>query len=58
MTLQDYTDKLQELCHSGLAQKKVVLYCTIKGEIFMKTMLKKHLTSIENGFSRTPIVLQ
>jgi hypothetical protein len=35
MTLQEYTDKLQELCHSGLAQKKVVLYFTVKGETFM-----------------------
>jgi hypothetical protein len=35
MTLQEYTDKLQELCHNGLAQKKVVLYFTVKGETFM-----------------------
>lgn len=35
MTLQEYTDKLQELCHSGLAQKKLVLYFTLKGETFM-----------------------
>lgn len=35
MTLQEYTDKLQELCHSGLAQKKIVLYFTLKGETFM-----------------------
>ena len=38
VTLQEYTDKLQELCHSGLAQKKVVLYFTIKGETFMNNL--------------------
>lgn len=40
MTLQEYTDKLQELCHGGLAQKKVVLYFTVKGETFMNNFPK------------------
>lgn len=40
MTLQEYTDKLQELCHSGLAQKNVVLYATINKEIFMNNFPK------------------
>lgn len=41
MTLQEYTDKLQELCHQGHAQKDVVLYATIGKEVFMYTLPKK-----------------
>ena len=40
MTLQEYTDKLQELCHSGFAQKNIVLYATINKEIFMNNFPK------------------
>lgn len=40
MTLQEYTDKLQELCHQGLAQKNVVLYATISKEVFMNNFPK------------------
>ena len=47
MTLQEYTDKLQELCHNGFAQKKVVLYFTVNGETFMNNFPKiKEVTHV------------
>lgn len=38
MTLQDYTDKLQELCHQGHAQEKILLFATIDGVVFMNDL--------------------
>lgn len=35
MTLQELTDKLQTLCHSGHAQKAVVLSLCIDGQPYM-----------------------
>ena len=35
MTLQELTDKLQTLCHSGHAQKTIVLSMCIDGQLSM-----------------------
>lgn len=53
MTLQEYTDKLQELCHQGHAQEKIHLFATIDGIVFMNTLPEinniTHVTGDENS---------
>lgn len=40
MTLQELTDKLQTLCHSGHAQKTVVLSMCIDGQLYLSNPYK------------------
>lgn len=53
MTLQEYTDKLQELCHQGHAQKNIHLFATIDGVVFMNSLPEikdiTHVTGDENS---------